>query len=86
MHSVVAISIRGLNEGQLDALKQQARQKGISLNRLVLDQLTGTASDVGSGRRHQDLDALAGTWSRAESDAFEAAIAPLEQVDPELWS
>ena len=86
MHSVAAISIRGLDDDQLDALKQQARQKGISLNRLVLNQLTGAPSDVGSGRKHQDLDALAGTWSRAENEAFEAAIAPLEQVDPELWS
>jgi hypothetical protein len=86
MQTVAAISIRGLNDDQFDALKQQARQKGISLNRLVLNQLTGAPSDAGSGQKHQDHDALAGTWSRAEKDAFEAAIAPLEQVGPELWS
>ena len=32
------------------------------------------------------LEALAGTWSQEEADAFTAAIAPLEQVDPELWA
>ncbi len=31
------------------------------------------------------LDALAGTCSEQEGDAFSAAIAPLEQIDPELW-
>jgi hypothetical protein len=29
---------------------------------------------------------LIGTWTEQESEAFNAAIAPLEQVDPELWS
>ena len=29
---------------------------------------------------------LAGTWSQEEADAFAAVIAPLEQVDADLWS
>ena len=32
------------------------------------------------------LEALASTWSQEEADAFTAAIAPLEQVDSELWA
>ena len=39
-----AISVRGLDESQLDQLKEQARQQGISLNRLVLRRLTGESS------------------------------------------
>ena len=31
------------------------------------------------------LDALAGTWSQQEADTLQAAIAPLEQVDADLW-
>ena len=53
---MAAISVRGLDEAQLHHLKEQARQQGISLNRLVLHRLAGEA------------------------------IAPLEQVDPELWA
>jgi hypothetical protein len=30
-------------------------------------------------------EALAGTWSQEEADAFTAAIAPLEQMETELW-
>jgi len=55
----------------------------ISLNPLVLRRLTGDTPEPNT--RHHDLDALAGTWSEQESDAFSAAIAPLEQIDPELW-
>jgi 3-phosphoglycerate kinase len=33
----------------------------------------------------RELDALAGTWSQQEAECFQAAIAPLWQVDPDLW-
>ena len=32
------------------------------------------------------LQRLAGTWTQADADAFAAAIAPLEQVDYDLWT
>ena len=57
---------------------------GTSLNRLVLQRLTGDSPQPG---RHQgDLDGLAGSWSAEDAEAFTAAIAPLEQVDPALWN
>lgn len=34
---------------------------------------------------HHDLDALAGTWSEADAEAFEAGVAGSARVDPELW-
>lgn len=81
---MAAISVRGLDDGQLSQLKEQAHQQGISLNRLALNRLTGAPSE--RANLDQDLDDLAGTWSEEEGNAFEAAIAPLEQVDLELWS
>jgi hypothetical protein len=32
------------------------------------------------------LDELPARWTQEEADTFSAAIAPLEQVDPELWA
>jgi hypothetical protein len=32
------------------------------------------------------LQRLAGTWTQADADTFAAAIAPLEQVDSDLWT
>lgn len=80
---MAAISVRGLADAQLEALKRQAQRQGISLNRLALQRLTGNTPDSPAG--HHDLDALAGTWSQGEGESFAAAIAPLEQVDPDLW-
>jgi ABC-type uncharacterized transport system substrate-binding protein len=80
---MAAISVRGLEAQQLQDLKNEARRQGISLNKLALQRLTGSGDNAAAA--HDDLDALAGTWSQNEADAFNAAIAPLEQVDPELW-
>jgi hypothetical protein len=79
-----SISVRGLSEQQLAALKEEASRRGISMNRLAVHRLTQQAEvpkPVGTAA----LEALAATWTKEEADAFSAAIAPLEQVDAELW-
>jgi hypothetical protein len=81
---MAAISVRGLDDAQLRSLKAQARRQGISLNRLVLQRITD--ADSGPQPSHSDLDALAGTWTQEDAAAFGAAIAPLEQIDSDLWS
>jgi hypothetical protein len=83
--TMAALSVRGLSEAQLTSLKQEARRQGISVNRLVLQRL-GTAEPGSSTASDDPLLSLAGTWSQEEADAFAAAIAPLEQVDADLWS
>ncbi len=80
---MAAISVRGLDASQLQDLKNEAQREGISLNRLVLQRLTG--ADNTGDRIHNDLDELIGTWTAEEAEAFAAAITPLEQVDAELW-
>ena len=81
---MAACNVRGLRDDQLQVLKDQAQRQGISLNRLVLQRLSGQDGPV--ERAHDDLDALAGTWSAQDAEEFEAAIAPLDRVDPELWT
>jgi hypothetical protein len=81
---MATITVRGLGVDDLAALKQAAEREGISMNRLALrrlvDQPPGAARVAPSA-----LDSLAGTWSEQEADGFQAAIAPLGQVDPDLW-
>ena len=36
-------------------------------------------------RRHNDLDALAGTWSAADAAEFEQATAGIDEFDAALW-
>lgn len=78
-----SISVSGLSEQQMEALKEEANRQGISMNRLVLQRPTEEADPGGSGK--SKLDALAGTWTEQEAEAFMTAIAPLQQIDPELW-
>jgi len=81
------LSIRGLDDEALAALKARARQDKTSVNSAVLRLI-----DEGLGRgaaprrhRHNDLEALGGTWTAQDLAEFESATAPLDHIDPELW-
>ena len=82
------LSIRGLDAKALAELKTRAAREDASVNTLVLrliEQGLGHRRAKPLLRRHDDLDALAGTWRKNEGAAFERATAPFGKVDPELW-
>ena len=85
---MASMSIRGLDDQVLARLKLQAEQESCSLNSLVLRLLqgTGTASQLAALRKFDDLDALAGTWSDQEAEAFERNTAAFAEVDAALWT
>lgn len=86
---MTTLSIRGLDAQALAALKKRAALEDASVNALVLrliDQGLGLQPAKPALKRHDDLDALAGTWSAAEAAEFEAATGPLQRVDPGLWA
>jgi plasmid stability protein len=82
------LSIRGLDAKTLAELKARAAKEDASVNTLVL-RLIAQGLDhqrvKPALRRHDDLDALAGSWSQSEGVAFERAAAAFDKVDPELW-
>ena len=78
------ISLRGLDRPTLSRLKSNARRRGISVNRLIVETLR--QQYAGAGQTFDDLDRLAGTWSKAEGAAFAAAVAPFGEIDPGLWA
>jgi hypothetical protein len=82
------LSIRGLNAKALADLKARAESEDASVNSVVLrliEQGLGHRRAKPSLRRHDELDALAGSWSAEESADFERASAPFGEVDPQLW-
>lgn len=85
---MATMSIRGLDDQALSRLKSQAEQEGSSLNSLVLRLLQGTGASFQSSalRKFDDLDALAGTWSDEETQAFERNTAAFAEVDAALWN
>ena len=78
------LSLRGLDRPTLSRLRSNARRRGISVNRLIVETLQQQYS--ASTKTFDDLDALAGTWTKAEADAFAAAVAPFAEIDASLWA
>jgi hypothetical protein len=83
-----AVTVRQIPPALARAIDHRARQMRTSVNKVVislLEEATGLASRGGARVRHNDLDAFAGSWSRAEADAFDERLAQLRQVDHEIW-
>jgi hypothetical protein len=84
---MTTMTLRGIDDVLAETLKEQARQKGVSLNTLAL-QLIRKAAGLDKPKRltlYNDLDSLAGTWS-AESEAeFHAVTSSLSSIDKDLW-
>ena len=72
----MAISLRNLTEEVEKAILETSRQEGISLDKAVI-QLLQAAPCMAA--KNSDFDEFFGTWSNAEADAFDAALAERRQ-------
>ncbi|MBI5083121.1 MAG: antitoxin [Acidobacteria bacterium] len=75
-------TIRGVPQDVDASLRRRARQRGMSLNQFLLEELRA-ASFGGSDRNYRDLGGIAGAWR--EDPSFEAILAEQRQVDEDLW-
>lgn len=86
--SMSNLSIRGLDERALTALKSRAIREDASVNTLVLrliEQGLGLQRSKPARVRHDDLDALAGSWRPEDGVMFEQTTAPFGEIDTALW-
>jgi len=75
-------TVRGIPREVDKVLRRKARQRRISLNQLLVEEL----SAIGGGalpRRLRSLDDLGGVWR--EDPEFERILKEQRQVDPTLW-
>lgn len=81
------MTLRGMDEESAAALKERARQEGISLNALMLKLLKESLGLVKKRRcnEYYDLDSLAGTWSESDSVEFAQVTSVFEKIDEEMW-
>lgn len=82
-----AVTLRNLPP-QLDrTIRQRAKKKGVSVNKVVISLLQDHLgeSERRTVRRYHDLDELAGVWSRQEAEIFERSLAKQRAIDPEMW-
>jgi len=75
-------TIRGIPRPVDQALRRKARQRGISLNQLLVEEL----SAVGGGaapRRRRSLENLGGVWQ--DDPEFDRILKEQRRIDKALW-
>ena len=83
---IKAITVRNIPVGLAQRLRQLAKERNMSLTRLVvmlLEEATGLSRKP---LQHHDFDKYAGTWTAKEAREFDAALAEQRRIDPEDWT
>ena len=85
-------TLRDIDPALERRLREEARRRGLSLNRtvlLLLRQAIGlirpSEPEPSGPGRFTDLDHLAGTWSKADAEAFDRVIEGVRRIDKEMW-
>jgi len=81
------LTIRGIDSALDRAIKSRANQNNLSANQWILQALkmvTGTGKEP-VFKKHHDLDALAGCWSKEETRTFAKNTKIFERIDEDVW-
>lgn len=83
------LTIRNVGSDLHQAVKNEARRRGLSINRYVL-LILRDAVGLGDGQSNQtiefhDLDHLAGTWTEEEYRQFEEVLNSQRKIEEGLW-
>jgi len=81
------MTIRGLDDLTIKALKEKAKQEGTSVNAALVKLLQ---EEMGLKKKkrtviYNDLDHLAGTWSDKDYKEFQKRIKDFEKIDETMW-
>ena len=84
---MTTMTIRGLDDLTIKALKEKAKEEGTSVNATLVKLLK---EDLGLKKKkrmiiYKDLDHLAGTWSDKEYKEFQKIIKDFETIDKTIW-
>lgn len=71
-------------------MRDEAARRNVELDVIAREWLRRGAASARSTPSPPDDDrqsllALAGTWTDAEADAFDAAVADFERIDEDMW-
>ena len=82
------ITIRGIPPDVEKAIRREAREKKVSLNRAILNLLEKAVGKKGKrSDKHiyKDLDYLCGAWAKEEGEEFNASLRSLREIDEDIW-
>ena len=76
----IQYTIRGIPEEVDRALRRKAARRKLSLNQIIVEELTAGTTGV---RKRADFHDVAGQWT--PDPAFDEIIATQRQIDPDKW-
>jgi hypothetical protein len=84
-----AITLRNLPPEIEKVVRKEADRQRTSINKAVISLLErkaeGHKKKKVKAKVYDDLDSLAGSWTKKEAAEFNKALAAQRIVDPELW-
>ena len=84
----VELTIKNVDDKIVRRLKSEADSMGMDLNTFILSIFKKELeldTRVEQDSVYNDLDYLAGTWSKEETEDFLKSIEPFNRIDEELW-
>jgi len=81
--SRVQYTLRGIPAEVDQALRKKARERRVSLNQLVVDELITASGAAATTRRYRSLKQIAGRWK--EDPEFDRVMEAQRQIDWSLW-
>ena len=81
------MTIRGFDDQTIKALREKAKQEGMSVNAAIV-KLVQEELGLKKKKRivvYNDLDHLAGTWNDKEYKEFQRRIKDFERIDETMW-
>lgn len=79
-----SVSIRNLREKTYERIRQAATERGISINRMIVQTLDRSFRPE-KQLEFDDLDDLLGTWSQEDFEQFSSFLDEQRAIDDELW-
>lgn len=81
------MTLRGIDDNMAKVLKEKAKKEGTSVNAILIKILKKSLGMEKKRRNitYDDLDHLAGTWTKKDYAEFQKKIADFETVDKKMW-
>lgn len=81
-------TVRGISPEVERKIAEEARNRGVSINRALVSLLERVAGAAGSGGKREpysDLDELLGVWTASQQKQFQKSLKDQREIDEELW-
>ena len=80
------LTLRGISDNTLENLKDEARERGFSMNKWICSLLASRYERKAYvPQKHNDLDHLFGTMTKEDCDIIDDTVSECRKVDKELW-